>query len=126
MVTRSNPCRAEGIMTPNEYRQFLGLDTLEKCDDAIRRHCSPSTTHMKPLICERCYGTINLNTMQCEYCGTRFVSGNVDDYDRITYLKKQNIALKNMIDSAELAKKLNHDLGQLRISYGKNGGLSYG
>ena len=116
----------EGIMSPNEYRQLLGLDTLEKYDDAIRRHCSRSTTHMKPLICERCYGTINLNTMQCEYCGTMFVSGNVNDYDRITYLKKQNIALKNMIDSAELAKELNHALGHLKMCYGENGGFTYG
>ena len=28
---------------------------------------------LKPLICPRCYGIINLKTLTCEYCNTKFI-----------------------------------------------------
>lgn len=71
MTTRSEPCRPADMMTPNEARQMLGLGPLSP---------SPST-NLKPLICDRCFGKINSRTMTCEYCGTRFVSGNVEDFN---------------------------------------------
>lgn len=37
----------------------------------------------KPLICERCGGTIDRKTMRCPYCGTEYIRENNGDQIRI-------------------------------------------
>ena len=59
-------------LTPNEQRKAVGLKPLENVQSA--ELSESRREHYEPLICSRCGGQIDRETMKCFYCQTEYRS----------------------------------------------------
>ena len=57
-------------LTPNEQRKAVGLKPLENVQSA--ELSESRREHYEPLICSRCGGQIDRETMKCLYCLTEY------------------------------------------------------
>lgn len=87
------------LETPNEARKAVGLEPLEDVQSA--ELSESRREHYEPLICSRCGGQIDRETMKCLYCLTEYRSiYKTEDMEFLpkAQWEKENPAVKQIID----------------------------